>query len=98
MIDKGQLHNSNQDISNTGKPGWIDGSFRFDQAPFSLVIEELERQFQVEIRVDKELEGKQWNGVFFNDDLEEALKMVCKPMGLTYIQDNTTQIRLINKP
>ena len=99
MIEDGQVLPSSQSITDGAQPGWIEGRFDFQNAPFSRVMEEVERQFQVEISVEIEgMEDEEWSGAFFNDNLKEALEMICDPMDLTYIQTSTTQIQLIHKP
>lgn len=97
MIDKGTVQASTHQPSQSQIPAWIEGSFQFEQVPFSRVTAEVERQFGVTIDV-KGLEDQKWSGVFFDDNLEETLRLICEPMGLTYTKENATYIRLIKKP
>ncbi|MEM7371551.1 MAG: FecR domain-containing protein [Bacteroidota bacterium] len=97
IIDKNDIQASKHQPSQSKIPTWIEGSFQFEQAPFSHVTAEVERQFGVTIDV-KGLEDQKWSGVFFDDNLEETLRLICEPMGLTYTQENATYIRLIKKP
>lgn len=63
------------------------GEFYFKQADLTRVFEEFERQFDVDIKY-KELKNRKFTGYFSNNDIEKALKMVCKPMGLDYEINN----------
>ena len=63
------------------------GEFYFEQTNLNRVFEEFERQFDVNIKYT-EVESRKFTGYFSNNDLENALKMVCKPMGLYYEIDN----------
>jgi ferric-dicitrate binding protein FerR (iron transport regulator) len=62
---------------------WQDGEFYYKGDPLSLVISEMERQFDVQIRT-KDIEDRVYTGYFSNDDLEEALELVFRPMDLEY--------------
>ncbi len=69
----------------TNAPGWINGKFTYQSIDFVEVIDELERQFGKQIVSDVELETiGTYTGYFFKDDLSEALKSVCDPVGLKY--------------
>lgn len=78
------------------KPEWSQGKFSFHEENFDVVIEELERQYGIE--VDYAEENRTYTGAFFENDLENALLLVCEPMGLTYTFIDSTHIRLARKP
>jgi len=64
---------------------WTQGTFRYDRTALAVVLEELERQFDVEIWTTDEVQiSKDYSGFFSLDSLEEALYSVCWPMGLNY--------------
>ena len=67
-------------------PLWRKGVFEYTEAPLALVLEELERQFDVEIRFEDHLEidSLRYTGLFVNDDLDKALIDVCWPMHFRY--------------
>jgi transmembrane sensor len=70
---------------------WRTGEFFFDCKPLSIVIDELERQFNVTI----EFEGdttRLYTGYFNTKTLDEALLMVFKPMSLSYTKVNGKKI------
>ncbi|MEP1097653.1 MAG: FecR domain-containing protein [Cyclobacteriaceae bacterium] len=62
---------------------WQKGEFYFDHQPISQVFEELQRQFSIEIKFDGSDE-QEFSGYFTNKNLENALQMVCLPLGLEY--------------
>jgi transmembrane sensor len=67
---------------------WMTGEFVYDQEPLNNVLEEIGRQFNVELIVP-DVSGRLYSGRFNNKDLNEALELVCLPMGLRFdIQEN----------
>ena len=76
----GQL-DSKQKIGQQ-KPLWTTGNARFYEAPVYRVFEELERQYNVEVKVSKIT--RPFSGTFEYNDLEGALEAICKPMVLKY--------------
>lgn len=71
-------------ISKMKSPAWIDGKNIFRGVPYQEVLNELSRQFGVEITTNFEPEKRLFTGAFTNDNLEEALKTVTLPLKLTY--------------
>jgi ferric-dicitrate binding protein FerR (iron transport regulator) len=62
---------------------WTSGEFYFEQSDLRRVIETLEQQYGVEVTAD--VKGQRtYTGFFTNRNLEEALILVCRPLGLTY--------------
>lgn len=67
---------------------WMDGKFVYENEPLVNVLDEIERQFNVEIQYNN-LDSKVYVGEFNSKNLEEALIAVCAPFGLNYtIKDN----------
>ncbi len=64
-----------------------EGQFYFEQADLNLVFEEFERQFDIDIEYT-EVKSRKFTGYFSNNDVETALKMICKPMSLDYQIDD----------
>ena len=62
---------------------WKQGEFYFDNAQFDEVIEELERQFNIDIEYSGNI-NRTYTGYFHNKDVDEALQLVFAPMGLTF--------------
>jgi len=63
---------------------WLDGVFTFEKNTLAEVVEELERQFDVDVTVSEELLSTSYTGFFRNNDIGEALKSVTWPLGLQY--------------
>ena len=75
------------------KPSWIDGKSTFDSIPYYEVLDEFERQFDVDIVLSNFDKHKTFTGSFTNDNIELALKSITQPFKLSYdINDN--QIRI----
>ncbi len=71
-------------------PSWRRGMFEFDAEPLSVVFEELERQFDLEIIASPEILGSTYTGFFEKGDLEIALQAICWPKQLTYSKKGST--------
>ena len=69
------------------KTTWRNGDFYFEGQPLSTVINELERQFNVEIIFSGD-GSRLYTGYFSNKNLDEALELVFKPMSLNFHQEN----------
>lgn len=63
---------------------WREGNFYYDGINLQEVINEMERQFDIEIDVSANLSGLFYNGYFSKMNLTEALQLVFIPMGLTF--------------
>lgn len=69
---------------------WRSGEFHFEQAQLSEVFDELKRQFNVNITLP-DVSNRYYTGRFNNKNLEEALQLICVPMGLKYeLRDDAT--------
>lgn len=77
------------DFDEEKTASWRLGEFYFENVPLENAIDELERQFAIEIRYNGK-EGRMYTGYFTNKDLDEALQLVFQPMKLSYqIQGKT---------
>lgn len=63
--------------------GWLSGKFYFNKTPIPDVFAEIERQFDVEIHLPKNL-NYSFTGRFDRLGVEEALHIVCLSLGLSY--------------
>jgi len=70
-------------FSNENAASWTNGEFQFIDEPIGKVFEELARQFAVQIVINTN-SNRLYTGYFNNQNLEEALNLVCQPMGLTW--------------
>lgn len=73
--------NEKQAMNNSG-PSWRNGMSRFFNDKLQIVCHELERQFQVKIEL--KAADRNFSGNFKHNDLDEALRSICKPLGLSY--------------
>ena len=80
MIDQNQSIKSFQTTDN--EPSWKNGSSTFNNDPASLAFEELERQFNVEVKF--ELKDRLFTGSFTHDKLALAMQQLCLPLQLNY--------------
>jgi transmembrane sensor len=72
---------------------WTFGEFYFNNTPFEEVLNEIERQFNVEIAYSIN-ERRFYTGYFNNKDLNDALRLVCIPMEVTYwVNGKTIEIK-----
>ena len=77
------------------KPFWLDNKSVFKSVPIKLVLNEFERQYNVEIKTNfntKEL----FTGSFNHDDLNQALQAITLPLNLS-IKKNKDVITLTKK-
>lgn len=68
----------------TGEIGWTEGIFRFENAPLSDVIASVRRQFDVEIRIEKQFADERFTGSYSSEDLDKALKIINTVLGSDY--------------
>jgi len=66
---------------------WVQGEFYFNNTPIGNVFEELQRQFNVKVKLEVPA-GRIYTGVFFNNNLSEALDLICIPMQLRWANQN----------
>ncbi|TXK75287.1 FecR family protein [Mesonia sp. HuA40] len=73
-------------------PSWLTGQSKFKRVPLTLVIQEIERQYDVKVLIENiDLEKNSYfTGSFTHSNLDMALKSVCIPFGLTYHIDGKT--------
>ena len=85
-----------KDMQLTLIDGWTYGEFYFDNQPIGHVLLELQRQFKTKVNTEKIDTSRLFSGYFTNENLEDALKMVCSPMDIEY-QKNNNKYVLENK-
>lgn len=72
---------------------WKEGIFYFEDQPLVSIFGEIERQFNVSVKY-KGNPGRLITVSFTNRKLEEALDVVCIPMGLKYELDKNNNINI----
>jgi ferric-dicitrate binding protein FerR (iron transport regulator) len=85
-----------KDSFDLNRDDWRVGTFQYAVAPLCEVCRELERQFDVAIKLEAGLEQLQYSGFFESGDLETALYQVCWPLKLEseILENNQVIIRL----
>ncbi len=78
-------------LSDNQLAGWKTGEFHFESKPLISIFEEIERQFNVNISASG-IGNRFYTGSFFNQNLTDALEMVCLPMSLEYEIKNGNKI------
>ncbi|UZR99932.1 FecR family protein [Chondrinema litorale] len=72
------------DFKPEGTVAWRTGVFRFEDVSLIEVLDELQRQYGFEVKVNTDIKDRKYSGSFTSEDLDEALKMICLPMELEY--------------
>jgi transmembrane sensor len=71
--------------SGMNEAPWISNMFFFTGTPVEMVFDEIERQFDVSIKVVGDIEGLLYSGNFSRDlNVEEVLQMVSRSFALEY--------------
>lgn len=67
---------------------WRSGEFHFEKTPLGEVFLEIERQFNIHVQTP-DISSRVYTGRFSSKNIQEALQLVCLPMGLKFeIKDN----------
>ena len=66
---------------------WMEGYFIFNGQPLSHVLQEIERQFDVQIQAPNIDGNMSYNGFFTKENLTQALQAVCWPLRLRFAID-----------
>ena len=76
------------------RPRWVDNVSSFKAVPLYFVLDEFERQYDVQIIATTINTERVFTGSFANDSLEQALKSITVPFNLTYKKSNSNKISL----
>lgn len=63
---------------------WRTGFFSYQGTPLKTVLEEVERQFDIQVEVEEEMAQRSYHGDFSSHHLDSALFKICWPMNLEY--------------
>ncbi len=75
-------------------PQWTKEVSDFRAVPFSEVIAELERQYNVQVDYEGIDPNRLFTGGFVHNNLENALRSITAPQELTYTLESDNQVRL----
>lgn len=82
-------------VDSVAAPKWIAGEFFFSNTPLSQVFDELNRQYNVEVKFEGVNLERNYTGFFKRDELSKSLDLICIPMGLTYaISADSTSVMI----
>ncbi|WP_405380680.1 FecR family protein [Maribacter sp. LLG6340-A2] len=70
-----------------GKPSWLSSESSFRSIPLHYVMDELQRQFNIEVTYDYIDDEQLFTGSFNNDNLELALKSISVPLQVKFKLD-----------
>ena len=83
-LTSGKLQLESNDGGNGHQIHWLEGMYTFENKTISEVIVELESQYDIHVKLEKEMDKLQYTGFFKKGNLEEALKSVFWPLQLQY--------------
>lgn len=95
-INKSGETTSTITVDSFEAPTWIKGEYFFNNTSLNLVIDELSRQYNVDINViGFNPSEKNYTGFFKRNKLQNALDLICIPMDLTYtISTDSTSVTI----
>ncbi|WP_282135081.1 FecR family protein [Seonamhaeicola maritimus] len=73
---------------NSLTPSWLNNESQFKSLPYKQVVEEFERQYNVDITLIGVDSEELFTGNFTHDSIEVAIKSITLPLHLTYSQSN----------
>lgn len=78
--------------------GWINNQFFFEGRPLKEVIDEIERQYAVTIKLDPQLNNRNFGSNFSKrHSVEEVLDYVCRPMNLKFVKQSENVYLVVEK-
>ena len=83
-----------KDIDTRTEPSWLNNESYFKSLPLKVVLNELERQYEISIETINIDTDQLFTGTFKHGDLELALKAVTLPLNLKYQLKNDATIVL----
>ena len=72
------------DDFKSGSPSWMEAESSFDKIPLNQVIAELERQYDLKVRLDDIDERQLFTGTFTHKNKDIALQSITIPLKLSY--------------
>ncbi len=73
-----------KEATENPSPVWLDKESNFENAPLSLVLKEVERQYPIKVTLEDINSKKRFTGSFTHENLDLALKAICEPLQLNY--------------
>jgi ferric-dicitrate binding protein FerR (iron transport regulator) len=89
-IENGKAPGPVKKVNVNNRLIWTHGGLYFENAPFSKVVRDLERRFNVEFKeVDEELTDIPYTGMFQYAELDEVLAVIAVSMDFEYERDGS---------
>lgn len=85
ILDKHGIFEISYNIDSENTVSWINNRFVFTSVPLYRVIEEISRQYGVEIKHSLHTDYSYSGGFSKNNSVEEVLSIVCKPLGINFV-------------
>lgn len=94
--DRYRISNGQASLGKTlyQQPQWTKNVSSFDRIPIFEVIAELERQYNIEVEMDKIQTERLFTGGFVHDNLENALKSITEPLDLDFTIEAKNHVRM----
>ena len=80
--------------SSQSSPIWLNGESSFKNIPIKYVIENFERQYNVQITYSKAIDTIKFTGSFTHKNIETALKSICLPLNLKFTNNSNGTITI----
>nr|WP_299343093.1 FecR domain-containing protein [Allomuricauda sp.] len=85
LVIEGQIVDVSQPNSST--PSWMNNESSFERIPLKFVFEELERQYNITVKIENVDTGLLFTGTFSNTDMKMALKSISTPSRIKFKQE-----------
>ncbi|MCH2021624.1 MAG: FecR family protein [Saprospiraceae bacterium] len=94
VLNNGKLLKTTE-VNSSTVVGWKDLQFNFTSKPLKMVIKEVERQFDVDIKFDKNLI---YTGSFNKTkSVESTLNLICLPFNLKFVKTGKNTFEIVDK-
>lgn len=88
MVSKKQDRlNQPSEVIELKEASWIKGEFYFSNEPLVNVLNEFQRQYNVKVAL-KTQSNRMYTGIFYANNLQEALDLICTPLYLDWEFEN----------
>ncbi len=79
-------------------PKWIDNKSVFKSVPLFIVLDEFERQYNMEVDIKNIDSSKTFTGGFTHTNIQEALTTITDPFNFRYTITDSNKVIILNKP
>lgn len=97
VLETGGQLNMNSGAELVDPMPWKSGRFLYTATPLNIVLEEIQRQYGIQINVEQELNYYYTGEVNVRKDIQTTLDLVCKPFRITFEQSTKGEYIIIGK-